>query len=155
MLTIACVRTCTRVKGLTSRRISGGKDNWAGEGRLRGRSWEDKSKAACRIGSHLSAHQRRRSPHSIVGSPPCPPRRFPAFKHGVAIRTSEPLNGCVFHLPDNPSLLPNAAGREEKRPRLRRRAFDAREATTKPSRGGGSAGGSTGETEENPALPRL
>lgn len=88
-----------------------------------------------------------KEPAFHLGVPTSSPCRFPAFKHGLAIRTSEPLNGCVFHLPDNPSLLPNAAGREEKRLRPRRRVFDGREVTTKPYRGG-HARGPTGETEE-------
>lgn len=64
---------------------------------------------------------------------PLPPAPLPAFKLGVKIRTSEPLNGCVFHLAANP----NTAGRKTAAVQEvnGRQAFDAGKATKKHSRG--------------------
>lgn len=61
-----------------------------------------------------------------------PPPPLPAFKRGVKIRTSEPLNGCVFHLQGNP----NTAGRKTAAFQAvnGRQAFDAGKATKKHSR---------------------
>lgn len=61
-----------------------------------------------------------------------PPPPLPAFKCGVKIRTSEPLNGCVFHLQGNP----NTAGRKTAAFQAvnGRQAFDAGKATKKHSR---------------------
>ncbi len=149
MFVCVCVCVCASagVKDLTSRKRNGCKRNlgwrevaWGEDGKMKvGRpnhflpqcpSAMEDPKLAIRM--------------SLLLPTPLPP--LPAFKHGVKIRTSESLNGCVSHLRENP----NTAGRKTAAVQAvnGRLPFDAGKATTKHSRRE-SVGGRT-----SPAIPR-